>query len=104
MSPTTPVTACRRTPRWTRHGVDYRIGTLISDHLLIPHLVATAGGVALHTYRVAVAMAARVDLRIEEFPLPVAPLVVDMVWNPRLADAEFKSWLRGILVEVAAPS
>lgn len=85
-------------------GVDYRIGTLISDHLLIPHLVATAGGVALHTYRVATAMNARVDLRIEEFPLPVAPLVVDMVWNPRLADAEFKNWLRGLLVEVAAPS
>lgn len=84
------------------HGVRYRIGQLISDHLLIPHLVATAGGVAVHTYRVAVAMRERVDLRIEEFPLPISPLGIDMVWNPRLADAEFIGWLREILVEASA--
>lgn len=81
------------------HGVQYRIGQLVSDHLLIPHLVATAGGVAVHTLRVAVAMRERVDLRIEEFPLPLSPLRVDMVWNPRLADAAFIGWLREILVE-----
>ncbi|WP_235214589.1 LysR family transcriptional regulator [Rhodococcus opacus] len=81
------------------HGVQYRIGQLVADHLLIPHLVATAGGVAVHTLRVAVAMRERVDLRIEEFPLPISPLRVDMVWNPRLADAAFIGWLREILVE-----
>ncbi|MFF0280036.1 LysR family transcriptional regulator [Rhodococcus aetherivorans] len=84
------------------HGVHYRIGQLISDHLLIPHLVATAGGVAVHTFRVAVAMRERVNLRIEEFPLPVSPLGVDMVWNPRLADQEFIGWLRAILVDASA--
>lgn len=84
------------------HGVNYRIGQFVSDFLLIPHLVATAGGVAVHTLRVAVAMRQRVDLRIEEFPLPVSPLGVDMVWNPRLADAAFIGWLREILVEASA--
>lgn len=82
-------------------GVPYRIGCVISDFLLIPHLVATAGGVAVHTYRVAAAMREGADLRVEEFPLPISPLGVDMVWNPRLADAEFVDWLRAILVEVA---
>ncbi|TQC47727.1 LysR family transcriptional regulator [Rhodococcus sp. WS4] len=84
------------------HGVQYRIGQLVSDHMLIPHLVATAGGVAVHTLRVAVAMRERVELRIEEFPLPISPLGVDMVWNPRLADAAFIGWLREILVEASA--
>ncbi|WP_244163629.1 LysR substrate-binding domain-containing protein [Rhodococcus koreensis] len=84
------------------HGVHYRIGQLISDHLLIPHMVASAGGVAVHTFRVAVAMRERVDLRIEEFPLPVSPLRIDMVWNPRLADAAFIAWLREILVDATA--
>ncbi|MGW0040602.1 LysR family transcriptional regulator [Rhodococcus sp. NPDC003348] len=82
------------------HGVQYRIGQLISDFMTIPHLVAQAGGVAIHTYRVAVAT--REDLRIEEFPLPIPSLDIDMVWNPRLADDEFVGWLRRILVEVAA--
>jgi len=84
------------------HGVHYRIGQLISDFLLIPHLVADAGRVAVHTFRVAVAMRDRVDLRVEEFPLPVPLLSIDMVWNPRLADEKFASWLRAILVEASA--
>ena len=32
----------------------------------------------------------------------MAPLGVDVVWNPRLADSEFIAWLRGILVEAIA--
>ncbi|MBF0663214.1 LysR family transcriptional regulator [Rhodococcus sp. (in: high G+C Gram-positive bacteria)] len=83
------------------HGLDYRIGQLISDFLLVPHLVAKSGGVAVHTYLVAIVMSERTPLRIEEFPLPVAPLGIDMVWNPRLADAEFIGWLRQILVEAS---
>lgn len=84
------------------HGVQYRIGRLISDFLLVPHLVATAGGVAVHTFRVAAAMGDRANLRVEEFPLPVSPLGVDMVWNPHLADVEFIDWLRAILLDATA--
>ncbi|MEU5843669.1 LysR family transcriptional regulator [Rhodococcus sp. NPDC047139] len=83
-------------------GVRYRIGRLVSDFLLVPHLVGRAGGVAVHTYRVARQMGRQMPLRIEEFPLPVAPLGVDVVWNPRLADSEFIAWLRSILVEAIA--
>ncbi len=83
-------------------GVPYRIGQLVSDFLLVPHLVGRGGGVAVHTYRVAMQMRGQTELRIEEFPLPVAPLGIDVVWNPRLADAEFVAWLRAILVEATA--
>ncbi len=79
-------------------GVPYGIGRLVSDFLLVPHLVGRAGGVAIHTYRVAMQMRRQMPLRIEEFPLPVPPLGIDMVWNPRLADTEFIGWLREILV------
>lgn len=83
-------------------GVTYRIGRSVSDFLLVPQLVGRAGGVAIHTWRVATAMRRQLPLRIEEFPLPVPPLGIDMVWNPRLADTAFVSWLRAILVEASA--
>ncbi|WP_020106631.1 LysR family transcriptional regulator [Nocardia sp. 348MFTsu5.1] len=82
-------------------GLDYRIGQFVSDFLLIPHLVSEVKGVAVHTFRVASAMRDLVDIRIEEFPLPVPALGVDVVWNPRLADEKFIAWLWEIFVEVA---
>ncbi|PZH17431.1 LysR family transcriptional regulator [Streptomyces sp. NTH33] len=82
-------------------GVPYRVGTLISDFLLVPCLVARAGGVALLRHRVAAAMQALVDLRIEEFPFPIPGLGIDMVWNPRLTDQYFVEWLRALLFDVA---
>ncbi|WP_073952731.1 LysR family transcriptional regulator [Streptomyces kebangsaanensis] len=82
-------------------GVPYRVGQLSSDFLLVPYLVARAGGVALLRYQVAAAMRALADLRIEEFPFPLPGLGIDMVWNPRLADQYFVEWLRALLFDVA---
>ncbi|MEV0693695.1 LysR family transcriptional regulator [Streptomyces sp. NPDC050388] len=82
-------------------GITYRVGQLSSDFLLVPFLVARAGGVALLRYRVAAAMQALAELRIEEFPFPLPGLGMDMVWNPRLADQYFMEWLRALLFDVA---
>ncbi|MBL3666151.1 LysR family transcriptional regulator [Streptomyces sp. M2CJ-2] len=82
-------------------GITYRVGQLSSDFLLVPFLVARAGGVALLRHRVAAAMQALADLRIEEFPFPLPGLGIDMVWNPRLADQYFMEWLRALLFDVA---
>jgi len=83
------------------HGVSYRVDRLISDFLLVPYLVASAGGVALLRYRVADTMRALVDLRIEDFPLPIPGLGIDMVWNPHLGDQHFIAWLRQVLFDAA---
>ncbi|NEC51127.1 LysR family transcriptional regulator [Actinospica acidiphila] len=83
-------------------GVPYRVGLLSSDYLLVPFLVARAGGVALLRHQVAKAMRELSDLRIEEFPFPLPALGIDMVWNPRLADQPFLAWLRELLLDVAA--
>ncbi len=83
-------------------GVPYRVGQLISDFLLVPFLVARAGGVALFRYQVAATMRTLADLRIEEFPFPLPGLGIDMVWNPRLTDQYFIEWLRALLFDVAA--
>ncbi|MFJ1654536.1 LysR family transcriptional regulator [Streptomyces sp. NPDC088337] len=83
-------------------GIPYRVGQLSSDFLLVPFLVARAGGVALLRYRVATAMRTLADVRIEEFPFPLPGLGIDMVWNPRLADQDFIEWLRALLFDVAA--
>ncbi|MFJ3337902.1 LysR family transcriptional regulator [Streptomyces sp. NPDC086766] len=83
-------------------GVPYRVGRLISDFLLVPFLVARAGGVALLRHRVAATMRTLADLRIEEFPFPIPGLGIDMVWNPRLADHHFVEWLRALLFDAAS--
>ncbi|MEV5872397.1 LysR family transcriptional regulator [Streptomyces tendae] len=84
-------------------GIPYRVGQLSSDFLLVPFLVARAGGVALLRHRVALAMQELTGLRIEEFPFPLPGLGIDMVWNPRLGDQHFAEWLRALLFEAAAP-
>lgn len=85
------------------HGVDYRIGQLVSDNLLLCHLVARSSGlVGLQRLRVASAMRQVEELRIEEFPFPVHGVGIDMVWNPRLSDQLFIEWLRSLLLEAAA--
>lgn len=83
-------------------GIPYRVGLLSSDYLLVPFLVARAGGVALLRHQVATAMRELSGLRIEEFPFPLPGLGIDMVWNPRLADQPFLEWLRELLLDVAA--
>jgi DNA-binding transcriptional LysR family regulator len=82
-------------------GVQYTVRHRIADNLMVPHLVANAGGVAVHRYRVASAFAVYLDLRVVEFPFPLPKLGVDMVWNPWLADDTFRDWLRELLIEAA---
>ncbi|MET8113011.1 LysR family transcriptional regulator [Streptomyces prasinus] len=83
-------------------GIPYRVGQLSSDFLLVPFLVARAGGVALFRYQVAATMRTLTDLRIEEFPFPLPGLGIDMVRNPRLTDQYFIEWLRALLFDAAA--
>lgn len=83
-------------------GVPVRVGTLVSDFLLVPYLVARSGGVGLMRHRVASEMATLVDLRIEEFPFAVHALGIDMVWNPHLSDQYFMAWLRQLLFDATA--
>jgi DNA-binding transcriptional LysR family regulator len=82
-------------------GIPYRVGLWISDFLLVPFHVARAGGVALLRHSVAVTMRTLADLRIEEFPVALPGLGIDMVWNPRLADRGYADWLRELLLDAA---
>jgi DNA-binding transcriptional LysR family regulator len=83
--------------------ISYTVRTRVTDYRLIPHLIARSGGVAVHRYQVAALFAELLDIRIEEFPFPVPSLGIEMVWNPRLSDRHFISWLRDLLREAADP-
>jgi DNA-binding transcriptional LysR family regulator len=83
--------------------IPYTVRQRVSDYLFIPHLIAQAGGVAVHRHQVGLEFEGRFDLRMEEFPFPIETLGIDMVWNPWLAEDPFKEWLRGILIEAAEP-
>jgi len=91
-------------PQLDALGIDYRVGQLVADFVLVPYLVARTGGVALLRGRVAAEMAAMVGLRIEETPFALPPLGIDMVWNPHLSDRRFIEWLRQLLFDAAAVS
>lgn len=84
------------------HRVPYRIRYHVTDHMIIPSIVAATGGVAVVRYRVATALRDYFDLRIEEFPFPIPGLGIDLVWNPWLSDPTFTDWLRQLLVDAAA--
>lgn len=81
--------------------VPYTVRTRVSDNLLIPQLVAHAGGVAIHRSRISTALSRELDLRIEDFPYPVPRFGIDMMLNPWLADDGFTGWLRQVLVDAA---
>ncbi|MBB3084343.1 LysR family transcriptional regulator [Geodermatophilus sabuli] len=83
-------------------GIPYRVRDRVTDYLLIPHLVAGSGAVAVHRHRVTTALQPLLGLRIEEFPFPMPGLGIDMVWNPWLVDVGFTTWLRGVFLEAAA--
>lgn len=81
--------------------IPYRVRARVSDNLLIPYLVASAGGVAVHRFRVTRVLRDSLGLRIEEFPFPVPGLGIDLVLNPWRSDDQLKAWLRGILIDAA---
>jgi DNA-binding transcriptional LysR family regulator len=83
------------------HGLQHTVRARVSDNLLIPHVLAASGGVAILGWGVAAAFSRSLDLRIEEFPFPVPALGIDTIWNPWLADDQFTTWMRGILTEAA---
>ena len=82
--------------------VAYTVRQVVPDQMLLPALVARTGGVAVHRFRVATTALFVESLRIEEFPFPVAPLGIDLVWNPRLADEALVGWFGALLRDAAA--
>lgn len=83
--------------------VSYSVSLRVTDYLLIPHLVAHSHGIAMHRWQATAELADQLPLRRYEFPFPIQTIGVDLVWNPWLADEEFKSWLRATLFEAARP-
>lgn len=83
-------------------GLHYTVSARISDNLLIPYVVAAAGGIAFHRQHVATEMSHSLDLVVHELPFAVANLGMDLVWNPWLADDDLRSWLGAIIREAAA--
>ena len=86
-----------------RAGVEYTVRQTVSDYLLIPHFLSEIRGVGLHRFQVVAEFVRRDPLRILPFPFPIAPLGIDMVWNPWLTDDAYRGWLRALLIEAAAP-
>lgn len=84
-------------------GVEYEVRRRVTDYLVVPHLVAAAGGVALHRYQAARDLVRTMRLRAEEFPFPAPGLGIDLVWSPWHGENVFRAWLRDVLVEAAAP-
>ncbi len=81
-------------------GVRYTVRARVSDTLLIPHVIAAAGGVGFQRNSVVTALR-HLDLRTHEFPFPIGGLGMDVIWNPWLADDELRTWLGGLLREAA---
>ncbi len=86
-----------------RQGVRMSARHTVSNYLLIPHFLREVRGVALHRFQVGWEFRRQGAVQMREFPMPIPPLGIDMVWNPWLIDEAFKEWLRELLIDAAAP-
>ncbi|WP_417563109.1 LysR family transcriptional regulator [Microbacterium sp.] len=86
-----------------QHRVPYRIRETVSDYTAIPYFLASSRRVALHRRQAAYEFERLLGLHVAEFPFPIRGLGIDLVWNPWLADDEFRRWLRAALRDAAAP-
>lgn len=89
-------------PVMARHGVLAKRRHLITDNLLVAKVVSECGGVAICPAEVVRAMPEALGLRLTDFPFPVEPLGVDVVWNPHAHDPGFVDWFRAVLREAVA--
>lgn len=83
-------------------GLHYEVRTRVSDQLLIPFVVAEAGGVAFHRDRVVAKLSRALGLQVHDTPFAIEGLGIDLVWNPWLADEDLRTWLGSVLREAAS--
>lgn len=84
-------------------GLHYRVGARVNDYLMVPYLVSSSRSIAMHRFQVTEEMADGLNLGTAEFPVPIQTIGVDLVWNPWLANDGYKSWLKDLLFDAAAP-
>ncbi|WP_405961702.1 LysR family transcriptional regulator [Streptomyces sp. NBC_00024] len=77
---------------------DLIVQVVVFEFLMIPSVVSGTNMIALLHRRLAQQLAPRNGLRIMEPPLPLPPLGVDLVWNPRGAGDPGLAWLREQLI------
>jgi DNA-binding transcriptional LysR family regulator len=74
----------------------------VEDFLLIPFLVQETPMVAVLQEHIAHRLTDAAGIRVLPIPVPVAPLGIDMVWNPRATGDAGCQWLRHQLTIAAA--
>lgn len=75
------------------HGIHARLDLASSNFLLMPLLISGTDRLAIVQERLAQSFADKFDLRLLDLPLPVPPLGIDVVVNPRLVGDAAVAWL-----------
>lgn len=74
-------------------GIVPKCDLVSSNFLMMPMLIAGTGRVAMVQEQLAKRLVPHFSLRILDLPLEVAPLGIDVVWNPRLSGDSASQWL-----------
>ncbi|MEV7389175.1 LysR family transcriptional regulator [Streptomyces sp. NPDC091215] len=75
-------------------GIHRLVRARCNDFLSIPWAVASSDALAVVQRRIALRFEEAGLVRVLSLPVPVPPLGIDMVWNPRLAHDPARNWLR----------
>ncbi|MFI8893907.1 LysR family transcriptional regulator [Streptomyces paradoxus] len=73
---------------------DLVVRCVVFEFLMIPSMVSGTPMIALLQRRLARRLSAQYGLRVMESPIPLPPLGIDLVWNPRTAGDPGCIWLR----------
>jgi len=84
-------------------GVEPRFDLVSTDFLLIPQLIVGTQRIAVVQERLAGLLAKPLGLRILDLPVPVPPLGIDIVSNPRLETDAATVWLIETLIGRLGP-
>lgn len=83
------------------HGLQRKIGALVSNFSATPFVVLEAPLIAMVPAALARRYARLPGLRVHEAPLRFPPFAVSMAWHPRVHDEPGHRWLRGLVAEAA---
>lgn len=82
-------------------GIEPRVAVVTPSFATLPALVAGTDRIGLLQERLALAVQDLHDLRILDFPMPIAPIKDAFWWNPLYDSDPGHQWLRSVLASVA---
>lgn len=84
-----------------QQGLERRVALVVSEFLVVPHLIASSDHIATIFRRIADPFAELLPLRLHPVPLPLETVTVSLIWHRRVEHSRAHQWLRQFIIDTA---